>query len=125
MNRLQISQALQNLLSSPLNKLKNGSSIYHKIQESDIHQNDESSITLWILSSLPYNPEQEADDEWCNKETIICDALLNLTTPIGFDKQELQTPNAPIIWVNGQGDSLIIKGTDNTIYITFIQSGQY
>ena len=124
MNRLQISQALQNLLSSPLNKSANGSSIYHKVQESDIHQGDESSLTLWVLSAeLPF--EESLQDEWCEQELIISAALLNLTTPEGFDKQELQNPTAPIVWTNAYGDSLIIKGTDNTIYITFIQSGQY
>ena len=129
-----ILNALQSILTNQ--NYPDGRSIYLiTATQSTESQPDESAITHITIkhndfkNDLLSRTEQQKYDDL---EIIAFDNLLSLTpNACGLNKiysdtfKRISPLGASILWQNDDRDTLFIQGTDASIYIQFIQSGQY
>lgn len=125
---------IKEILSSEANKLSNGSSIYTTDQYSLISRDDESGLEQITLSMTRF---LETDEDH-SKEIKIYNQILEFDPNTLFEDDELmdkftqiEIPEEslsgvrPKIWVTPYNDIFMIHGTDGTILIQYITSGQY
>lgn len=131
MNTLLIQQNLIKHLQSFGNSYENGQSIYSI--KSVVHQSndDESAICSIIFTGNYKEDEEETEGEVYNKILAINpNEILETDDLESFNKLEIPdqvstTGVQPILWLTKYNDSFTIHATDHSIYMTFIQSGQY
>lgn len=123
-----------------------GQAIYTSQAINHSSQDDESEIlTIIITGNMPRFTEEETEkaDLYCDLETKAYNELLKAFNPANILKPELpevqgleftkipniegisQTGVSPNLWITPCNDSFMVHGTDATIYIQIIQSGQY
>lgn len=125
---------IKEILSSETNKLSNGSSIYTTDAYSLISRGDESGLEQITLSVTRF---LETDEDY-DKEIEIYHQILGFdpNTLFGDDEtmdkftlfeitKESLSGTRPKIWVTPYNDTFMIYGTDGTILIQNITSGQY
>ena len=134
-HNINITTQLQNIMHKQLgslNTLPMGQSIYTISHFNRTEQGDESAITNLILTgNLPSN----ATDADYEQETEFCNQFRQLNPNDLFsdpeDSEELnsfkqiQSIEFLTIWRTRNNDTFIMQETDNTFYITIIESGQY
>jgi hypothetical protein len=125
---------INNLLASDANRF-DGRQIYHIQQSFNISQGDESELSQVILHTY----SNSIDTEYGEQELIIYNLLLDINPNdlLPEDEQllwpyiKIEQPDIsisgcqPILYINRYNNSFTIHGTDNTIYITQIESGQH
>ena len=135
----RLNDAILSLLSSPENRISDGRSIYQVTQQSSQSRGDESALHTWVLSMIHLNFESSPEglkDEHCEQESIICKAILDIDPnkvlkdgPDNHFTQFAPLPTisgiAPRIHATLYNDLLTLHNTDETIYITLLESGQY
>ena len=125
---------IKEILSSETNKLSNGSSIYTTDAYSLISRGDESGLEQITLSMTRF---LETDEDHY-KEIKIYDQILDFDPNTLFNDDEIMDKFTrieiteeslsgvrPKIWVTPYNDTFMIYGTDGTILIQYITSGQY
>ena len=125
---------IKEILSSESNKLANGSSIYTTDAYSLISRDDESGLEQITLSQTRFL-ETDEDDE---REILIYHQILEFDPNTLFEDDELMDKFTrvniteeslsgvrPSLWVTPYNDIFMIHGTDGTILIQNITSGQY
>lgn len=125
---------IKEILSSESNKLSNGSSIYTTDAYSLISRGDESGLEQITLSMTRFLETDEDHD----KEIKIYYQILGFDPNTLFNDDEIMdkftliditeeslSGTRPKIWVTPYNDTFMIYGTDGTILIQNITSGQY
>lgn len=125
---------IKEILSSETNKLSNGSSIYTTDAYSLISRGDESGLEQITLSQTRFLETDEDHD----KEIEIYNQILGFDPNTLFNDDETMDKFTrieiteeslsgvrPKIWVTPYNDTFMIYGTDGTILIQYITSGQY
>ena len=125
---------IKEILSSEANKLSNGSSIYTTDAYSLISRDDESGleqITLSMTRFLETDEDHDKEIEIYNQilafdpNTLFeDDEIMDKFTRIEITEESL-SGTRPKIWVTPYNDTFMIYGTDGTILIQYITSGQY
>ena len=125
---------IKEILSSESNKLSNGSSIYTTDAYSLISRDDESGleqITLSMTRFLETDEDHDKEIEIYNQilgfdpNTLFNDdEIMDKFTLIDITEESLSGVR-PKIWVTPYNDTFMIYGTEGTILIQNITSGQY
>lgn len=135
-HNINITTQLQNILHiqlGKLNTLPSGQSIYRITHSSSLEQGDESAIHTYTITG---NLNSNATDADYEQETEFCNQFRQLNPNDLFSDPEdsdsidaftqAQIPGGFLnLWRTRNNDTFIMQETDNTFYITIIESGQY
>lgn len=101
-----------------------GYRFYHKSFETTADEGDESSFTITKWTTTQW----EMNDENCERETELTNQLLEkfiANFKMNYNPQLIHHTGSDIFLKDDKDDTIHLKITDHTIYLTQFDSGQY